>query len=187
VSAPRYRRLLATSAGALGALTASGCSHGAEVTANRSPPPTTASPSPTPDRVAIAKQDIVSAYRATFADMNAAVERGNHADPALGRHAIGQAKILLSAGAEWYIEQGTIPKGVPKTTIKFTSLNLYTSPMSANFTSCVDSSTVSNVARTTGRVASAYFARPTLDTVIARLWRGRWVIEGIKSGTKSCA
>jgi hypothetical protein len=186
VSVPRHRPLLAVPAAAVVALIASGCSHGEQATANPSPSPTTASPSPTPDRVAIARQDIVSAYRATFADMNEAVERSNRNDRALDRHAIRGARIQLVQAVDFYLREGVVPRGLPEMKITFKSLSLSSDPPLATLQTCVNSSRVPLVDGKTGKPAKGFFDRPTVDTALMTIWRGRWMVEAFKFGKTRC-
>jgi hypothetical protein len=187
VSMPRRPACAAAAAIAV-ALAASGCSHGARATDDPSASPTTASPTPSraPDKLAIAKQEIIAAYRATFADVNVAVIHRNRNDSALNRHAIGGGRIQLVQSVDFYLKADVVPRGLPQTRIAFKSLSLYGDPPLATITACVDSSRVPLVDARSGKLAKGFVSKPGLDKVIFRVSRGRWMVEAFKFGTTRC-
>ena len=182
------RPVCAAAAAVAVALAASGCSHGARATADPSASPTTASPTPsrTPDKAAIAKQGMIAAYRATFTDLQAAVAQQNANSPVLGRHAIGGARNILVLAARFDLDYGVVEKGVPRTAVTVTALNLYNNPPFGQLRACVDASTVRVIDRKTGRPARGFFSHEQTDAVRMVLSQGRWVMVAIHSKTGPC-
>jgi hypothetical protein len=187
VSMPR-RPVSAAAAAVAVALAASGCSHGARATDDPSASPTTASPTPsrTPDKAAIAKQGMIAAYRATFTDVQVAVAQQNANSAVLGRHAIGGARNILILEARSFLQDGVVPKGVPRTIVTVSSLNLANNPAFGQLRSCVDPSTVQTLDKRTGKPARGWVTRPQTVSVRMIFSQGRWVMGSIWSKTGTC-
>lgn len=102
----------------------------------RRPPHRRAPAAGVSDTAAAAQANLLAAYAATYADVEAAVRAGNVDSAGLGRHAVDGALDQLRQGVEQYLNLGVVPIGVPELHAHVTSVELDISPAQAVVDSC---------------------------------------------------
>jgi len=129
---------------------------------------------------------LLSAYAATYTDVEVAVRDGSIRSAALGRHAIPPALDQLQQAVEQYLNLGVVPVGVPSLNARVASVNLGAIPGQAVVASCPSAPRLVN--RRTGQPVpfKALPANPV--TVDLQTVQGHWVVTFFKvDRSKTCS
>ena len=156
------------------------------------PSPSTSSASSTPsatlssDPNAAIRPALLSAYAATYTDVETAVREGSIHSPALARHAIPPAEYELQGDVEQYLKLGVVPVGVPELHARVTSINLSANPQQAVLAACPGAPRLVDIK--TGGPITSHSLPPNPFTVTLQTLQGRWVVSYFKvDRSKTCS
>jgi hypothetical protein len=132
------------------------------------------------------QRSLVAAYEGTYADVEAAVRKGDANSPLLARHAVPPAEYQLQTDVEQYLKLGVVPAGVPALHVRVASLDLASSPEQATLTSCP--AALRLVDLRTGKAVSSRSLPPNPFTVTLQTMQGHWVVSYFKADrSKTCS
>ncbi|MHB8341739.1 MAG: hypothetical protein ACYDB7_11285 [Mycobacteriales bacterium] len=143
------------------------------------------SASATTDPAAVVAATLVSAYAATYGDVEAAVRQGDAQSRVLARHAIPPAEYELQGDVEQYLKLGITPVGVPDLHARVLSVNLTLVPEEAVLVSCPGAQRL--VYRSSGKPVTVRRLPSNPFTVSLQMVNGRWVVSYFQANrSKTC-